>query len=131
MGRTPSWYCMAWLASVENPMSILLQKQLDRVSYKDGYEFRGMAVPDSGFDFPDDSITGGELWLVRVEKPNNVDAETGGTRLSIGRWNVVIGLCAVEVARACLVAVKNFEEHEVHEFLRVDGERIFNPHGAG
>lgn len=100
----------------------VLQGQLDRISYKDGYEFRGKVIREK-----DD----GEIWLIRVEKPNNVDAVTGNTRYSIGRWNVVIGHSADEVARACLVAVKNFEEHEVHEFLRLDGKRIFNPHEVG
>lgn len=106
----------------------LLQDQLNRIDYKPGYEFRGRVIPH--FEVRDNQVEG-DLWLIRVEKPNNVDVETGGTRHSIGRWNVVIGHSANEVARACLVAVKNFEEHEVHEFLRVDGKRIFNPHGVG
>lgn len=118
---------MARMASVEDAMSAV-QDALDRISYKDGYEFRGVAIRHSEYDHSD---MAGELWLIRVEKPNNIDVRTGGTRHSIGRWFVTMEHDADSVARTCLVAIKNFEEHEVHEWLRLDGERIFNPHGGG
>lgn len=102
-----------------------IQDALDRVSYKDGYVFRGIEISHGSYDIPSN------LWLIRVEKPNNVDVATGGTRHSVGRWFVTMEQDADSVARTCLVAIKNFEEHEVHEWLRLDGDRIFNPHGGG
>lgn len=90
---------------------------LKRITFAEGFTFTGRVTPTHR----------GDLWMIRVEKPYNTDAVTGEPRHSVGRW-FLTDRDELSVARTCLVAVKNFQEHECYEFLRLDGEQLFSPH---
>lgn len=52
----------------------------------------------------------------------------GPTRWRSAKHYLSQHMCKQELVGACFLAVKQAEEHELREFFRYRGARIFNPH---
>lgn len=90
----------------------------ERITYK----------ADTGFDL---RVVAGEVVMI-CHWQYLPDCRTGNRSLQRGRWFVISEHATdEEVVRTFLLAVKLFEEHEAHEWLKLDGERVLNPHPEG
>lgn len=60
------------------------------------------------------------------------DCKTGKPSTQYGRkWYISQFMTDDEILRTFLLATRTFEEHEVYENFKVDGERYLNPHPEG
>lgn len=66
---------------------------------------------------------------VHVSADVGVDAVTGErTEWRGGKHYLSMHMCRQEIIGACFGAIKAAEEHEMREWFRYKGVRIFNPH---
>lgn len=98
----------------------IVQAQLDRFTYKPGWTFRA-----------DPSMLNGQVWVtVEASQPDSRPGHTGDITIRFG-YPMTAELANDEPEKfkfMILTLVREAERHEVHEWLRFDGEQLINPH---